>query len=240
MDYSFEKKAANANVNYFFNYIMQNIHDDSAGMIFEVWDKENILIQLLPYMNELKTVGKCKYHIDDAFTHMNYVYKNFKAFLRGEIIIRGISNEMFSRSINGFSVGDYMSLAAFTHDIGKYRAYKNIGDSASFKNHEFFGAEIMEEVCTKYNFPSEAKDLIINCIQAHMYPLNISKSDKSELIIKEFFERYKEYVPYILVLAYCDLEGKRLYENKIEEKNNYRKLIEKIFFEYSTIMNSID
>lgn len=240
MDYSFEKKAADINVNYIFNYIMQNIHDDSAGMIFEVWDKENVLIQLLPYMNQLKTVGKCKYHIDDAFTHMNYVYKNFKAFLRGEIIIRGISNEMFSRSINGFSVGDYMSLAAFTHDIGKYRAYKNIGGSVSFKNHEFFGAEIMEEVCTKYNFPREAKDLIINCIQAHMYPLNISKSDKSELIMKEFFEKYKEYVPYILVLAYCDLEGKRLYENKIEEKNHYRKLIEKIFFEYSTIMNSID
>lgn len=240
MDCAFVKKVTDTDVKCFFNYIMKHIHEDNNGEIFEIWDKDSTLIHLLPYMNELKTVGKCKYHIDDAFTHMNYVYKNFKTFLRGDIVINGIGIEMFNRYIEGFSIGDYMCFVAFTHDIGKYRAYKRSGEKVSFKNHEFFGAQIMEEVCTKYNFPVEAKELIVKCIQAHMYPLNISKNPQSELIMKEFFEKYKEYVPYILVLAYCDLEGKRLYEDKIEEKNSYRKVIEKIFFEYSTFRSSID
>lgn len=235
---TFPKQITNTKAEYYFNYIMKSIHEDNDGTVFETWDKSNTLNQLLPYMEDLKTVGKCKYHIDDAFTHMNYVYKNFKAFLRGEIIIYGISSKEFSRTIEDFSVGDYMSLVAFTHDIGKYKAYKNEGGNISFRNHEVIGAEIMGEVCTRYNFPEEARDIVVKCIQAHMYPLNISNSTEGQVIMKEFFEKYKNYVPYILALAYCDLEGKRLYEDKIEEKNHYRKLIEKIFFEYSTFTSS--
>jgi poly(A) polymerase len=240
MKHTFPEEVTGGKTDFYFNYIMKHIHEDNDGKIFEVWDKDDTLNHLLPYMEELKTIGKCKYHIDDAFTHMNYVYKNFKAFLRGEIIIDGISPKMFSRSIEGFSVGDYISLVAFTHDIGKYKAFRNQRGDISFKNHELIGAEIMEEVCTRYNFPKGARDIVVKCIQAHMYPLNISKSTEAQSIMKEFFEKYKDNVPYILALAYCDLEGKRLYEDKIEEKNHYRKMIEKIFFEYSTFTSSID
>lgn len=238
MSCTFEKKLSNKDVKYGFSYIMEHISEDDEGIIFELWDKNDTLKQLLPYMDELKTVGKCKYHIDDAFTHMNYVYKNFKTFLKGKIIIDGINVELFHRNIKGFSIGDYISLAAFTHDIGKYRAFKKQGDSISFNGHEFIGAQIMEEVCTRYNFPKEAKDIIVKCIEAHMYPLNISKSTESVPIMRELFEKYQGYVPYILALAYCDMEGKRLFTNKVEEKNAYRKIIEKIFFEYSTFVSS--
>ena len=72
-----------------FNEFMKIIQCDKEGKAFYLLDDYNILRNMFPYIDELKTIGKCKYHLEDAFTHMNLTYETFKNILNSRIQIKG-------------------------------------------------------------------------------------------------------------------------------------------------------
>ncbi|KGM96494.1 tRNA nucleotidyltransferase [Clostridium novyi A str. 4552] len=225
-----------------FNEFMGIIKCDKFGRAFEELDTLGVLKILLPYIEELKTVGKCKYHIEDAFTHMNLAYKNSKAVLNGELSIEGLDLNIFDKDVAGFLMKEYFSFAAFCHDIGKFVCYKNKDGRVSFIGHDKEGAKIIFDVCNKLGFPKEAKKFICNLTEAHMYPLGLCKNNVKNYkkSFYKFFLRYNKYIQFILALSFCDMHAtKMLYDPNNEEKT-FKSFLEKLYEEYKEFQNSIN
>lgn len=112
-------KLKSCNKERLFTELMKLMEVDNNGRAFEVLDNYGVLKNIFPYMEELKTVGKCKYHTEDAFTHMKLTYEMFKDVTKGRIKIEGLNLQSLEEHIDNFKVRECVSLACFLHDIGK-------------------------------------------------------------------------------------------------------------------------
>lgn len=217
-----------------FTEMMNILEIDSDAIAFNVLEEDGVLKHIIPYIAKLKVIGKCKYHIEDAFTHMNLVYKNFKEILKGNLKINGMDLKLFSTYIGGYSIKNYMAFAAFCHDIGKANCYVKNGEKISFIGHDKEGANIVHELCNELGFPKKGTKFISNLVEGHMYPLGLYKNNikNYKKSFYKLFSRYKEYIPYILILSYCDIHAtKMLYDPDCEEEECV-KFLEKLFIEY--------
>jgi poly(A) polymerase len=213
---------------------MKLIEADIAGMAFDMLNNYGILKYILPYIEDLKTVGKCEYHLEDAYCHMNKTYMSFKEFLEGRISIEGIDKSQFSSKIGSFEKGSFAALAAFCHDIGKYKSYKTKEGKVSFIGHEKVGAKIMMLICTELSLSKSATKLIVNMIEAHMYPLRLYKNNQQnerEAYYK-FFTKYDEFIPEILTLSFCDIYATLSYYDPQNNLLKYKVFIERLQNEY--------
>ncbi len=217
-----------------FNEFMKLIEIDVEGKAFEILDNYDVLKNMFPYMEELKTVGKCKYHVEDAFTHMNLTYEAFKDIIKGRIEIEGFNLESLENYINNFKIKEYVSVACFLHDIGKFKCFKEKEDNVSFLGHEEEGAKIANDICKCMKFPKEAAELIEKLVEAHMCSLEIFKAEQREKgkVSHKFFEKYNEYVPFILVLSFCDNYSTYDFLYEDNKKQQFKKFIEDMIVEY--------
>ncbi|KYH29685.1 MULTISPECIES: HD domain-containing protein [Clostridium] len=225
-----------------FNELIEILKVDDNGIAFEELDKYGVLKELLPYIDELKTVGKCKYHIEDAFTHMNLVYRNSKELLRGELKVEGLDLDIFKVNLGEVSIGVYFSLAAFCHDIGKVKCYRNNDGKISFIGHDKEGAKIIEEALEVLGFPKKAQKFIKALVEAHMYPLGLCKNNVKNYkrSFYKFFSRYDEYVPYILAISYCDMHATKMLYDPDNEEQMFNEYIENLLKEYKLYKNVKD
>lgn len=217
-----------------FNEFIKLIDEDHDGRVFEELERYEVLKELIPNIEELKKIGKCKYHIEDAFTHMNLVYKNFKELLRGKTSLRGMDIDIFHEKVGDIPVKNYIAFAAFCHDIGKVNCYKKIGDKISFIGHDTVGAKIMSSVCEELGFPKRAEKLITTLVEAHMYPLGLCKNKvkNHKKSFYKFFTRYEKNVPYILAISYCDMHATKTLYDPDNEAQVFKEYIEKLLEEY--------
>lgn len=213
---------------------MKLIESDDTGMAFELLDNYEILKHILPYIEELKTVGKCKYHVEDAYDHMNRTYMTFRDFLKGKLSIDGINVSEFSEKIGSFKKESFVAIAAFSHDIGKYNSCKIKEEKVSFFGHEKVGTQIMVTTLDELGFSKPATKLIVNIIEAHMFPLEFYKSNqqnKKEAYYK-FFVKYDGYVQEILVISLCDIYATDYYNTRCD-LDKYKLFIQKLQLEYN-------
>ncbi|UZW14417.1 HD domain-containing protein [Clostridium pasteurianum] len=212
--------------------LMNIINADKTGVAFNVLDQYSILENLLPYINELKSIGKCKYHIEDVFTHMNTSYEVLKDIQYGKIKLKGLDIDIFNRNIDGYNLIDFLALTVFLHDIGKYKTYKKDNIKVSFINHDVVGKDIMKDVCKELYIPKAAEDIICNVIEAHMYPLKLFNiKDDIQEFNKElnlFINRYGEYYIYITIASYCDIIATTTYYDPDNKAEEYKSFIEKL------------
>lgn len=215
-----------------FDQLMYIIQNDKEGNAFYTLDEKAILKNIFPFIEELKTIGKCKYHVEDVFTHINTVYKVLKQVQYKEIVIQNFNPEAFCISIQNYKLWDILALSAFAHDIGKYVSYKNENGKVSFVNHEIIGQKITREVLQKLNAPKEVEQIVCSIVKAHMYPLKLFKlrneKNKFENILKEFNENYSEYIIYILIVSFCDIWATDLYYDPENESQYYKSFIEEL------------
>ncbi|PJI08047.1 MULTISPECIES: HD domain-containing protein [Clostridium] len=213
---------------------IHGIHDDENGIFFEVMDQYMVLKNILPYMEELKTVGKCKYHLVDAFTHMNTAYHVFKDLQKGIMQVKNLDIEIFNKKIGIYDESDYLAFATFVHDIGKYVSYKKEEDKVSFKGHDEKGFEIIEKVCDKLKFPGDAKKMVCSVVKNHMYPLMLFKLDNSNLKSKtyDFFVKFNKYVPYIITASFCDVYATKMYMDAQKDKDKFKEFISDLINTY--------
>ncbi len=198
-----------------FTETMKIVDKDFCGDVFYLLDRLGILKEIIPNVDQLKKIGKCKYHIEDVFTHMNMVYKNYKRLVLQEISLGGLSPGLWEKQIAGFSIHNYIAFACFTHDVGKYECYKKDGEKISFIGHDIKGKEIMGGICVKLGFSNEGKKLVETLIEAHMYILGLYKNNIKNYknSFYKFFKRYDGYIEYIIAVSYCDvLATKTLYD----------------------------
>ena len=219
----------------FLNEFMNIIECDKDGNAFKVMDKYEVLREIIPYIDELKSVGKCKYHKVNAYTHMNTVYKVYKEVVSSKIKLRGIENIEFYMKIGNHYLKDYIAVAAFTHDIGKYLCYNKSKNSVSFKGHDEVGAEIMNKWCNYWLFPKYATKVIVNIIKGHMQPFKLIKSQIKDYKknFYKFFNEYGDMTPYILIIYFCDMYATYLYLEDSKKCKTYKQFIENAFNEYN-------
>lgn len=224
-----------------FDQLMCIIENDKDGNAFYILDEKAILKNIFPFTEELKTIGRCKYHVEDAFTHMNMVYKVFKQVQYGKIVIQNFNQGTFCRKIQNYNLWDILALAGFTHDIGKYKSYKNEDGKVSFINHEIIGEYIVSDVLQKLKAPKAVEQVVCSIVKAHMYPLKLFKvqNDKNqyEEFLKEFVDNYSEYIMYILILSFCDIWATSLYYDPENEAECYKKFIEELLIKVKRCRN---
>jgi len=214
--------------------IMDIIHNDEGGIFFEIADQFYVLRELIPHIEELKKIGKCKYHAVDAFTHMNTSYHVFKDMQKGYLKIENVDLDSLSKNIGSYDVLDYLAFGIFVHDIGKYESYKKEGDKISFKGHDVAGFNIIIKVCDNLGFSSEGKEFVACIVKNHMYPLGISKSSDNDYKknFYNFFDEFKEKSPYLIIASFCDVYATRMYLDVENQKNKYKDFIQSMFVEY--------
>ncbi|AWI07556.1 HD domain-containing protein [Clostridium drakei] len=232
VDLSYKLKSSNKEQ--VFTELMKLMEIDDNGRAFEVLDNYGVLKNIFPYMEELKTVGKCKYHIEDAFTHMKLTYEVFKDVVKGRIKIEGLNLEHLEDCIDSFKVRECVSLACFLHDIGKFNCYKEKEDSVSFLGHEKEGAKIVNDICKDMRVPKKSAQLVEVLVEAHMCPLEIFKMDENKRMeaAHKFFERYNKYFEFILIISLCD--NYATYDSLCQDtkKHEYKKFIEEMICKY--------
>ncbi|MBP2032298.1 poly(A) polymerase [Clostridium algifaecis] len=213
--------------------LMLIIKKDEQGNAFEILDTFSILKNLIPYVQELKTVGKCKYHIEDVFTHSNLTYKVFKDVIKKRIVIKKLDYSIFDVGFGKFTMKEYAAFACFVHDIGKYKAYKKENNKVSFLGHEEIGADICKNICNNLKFPKKASKFIETVVGAHMYPLYLFKNNReNKEAYFEFFYKYNEFAMEIILISFCDNYATRILLDEENEKEEYSKFIEDMFSEY--------
>ncbi len=217
-----------------FNEFIKLIEEDNEGIVFQLLEEYDVLQELIPYISDLKKIGKCKYHIEDAFTHMNLAYKTYKQLLKEMFSMLDIDIKILNENIGSTSIKSYIAFAAFCHDIGKSSCYKNINGKISFIGHDIVGAKIISRVCEELGFPKKAGEFIATLVEAYMYPLGIYKSKVKNYkkSFYKFFSKYNKYIPYILLISYCDISAtKKLYDPDNEEQV-IKDYINKLLREY--------
>lgn len=209
------------------------IQSDISGRAFELMDNYKILENILPYINELKTIGKSSYKEIDVFSHMDLTYKTYRELLIGILELDNFDLSILKKPIGRVTASEYLAFACFVHDIGKYihiDSYQNAG----FK--------IIDKVCKELKFPKEAADIITAVIKEQDTPHNLflieDTSDLNEKIY-EFFNENEKYVPFILVAAFCDNYAENIIFDKDNEKVKFKQFIERLFDlfgEYNNVM----
>lgn len=66
-------------------------------------------------------------------------------------------------------------LAALSHDIGKPKSKKYIDGQATFYNHEYIGAKMMDKIMTRLRFSSQDKEKVVNLVKNHMFYYNVGE-----------------------------------------------------------------
>lgn len=217
-----------------FNEFIKVIESDKNGNAFDILDNMMVLKYIFPSIEKLKVIGRCKYHVVDAFTHMNTTYSTFKDLLNNKLQLEIDFKQYLNKKISLYKYENFLAISAFVHDIGKSQSYKKEGDKVSFEGHDYAGAEICEGIFESLGFPKDAIALIKNIVKGHMYPLALYKStlSDSKKSYFKFFSKYKEYIPYILLISYCDFYATQLYLGINKEMEEYKDFIIRLFKEF--------
>jgi poly(A) polymerase len=148
--------------------------------------------------------------------------------------LRNLDLSIFDCRIGEFSLKEYLSLACFLHDIGKYEAYKKENNKISFHGHDIKGASICKAFCDNLKFPKRAEKYIESIVKGHMYPLGLFKNEafNSKKATYKFFYNYGICAIGILTTAFCDNYATRMNLDRQNEKERFKIFIEYMLKEY--------
>ncbi|MGE5626737.1 MAG: CCA tRNA nucleotidyltransferase [Solirubrobacterales bacterium] len=205
------------------NEFLDIIQCDKAGRAFELMDNYKILENILPYINELKTIGKSDYKELDVFSHMDLTYKTYKELLSGILALDNFDLAVLNKPLGDVTLSEYLAFACFIHDIGKYM---------SLDNYQLAGVEIAEKVCNELKFPKEGAEIVTTVIKEQGTPYNLFKINDTDKLIKEidkFFNENDKYIPFILITAFCDNYAEKIIFDQYKEKEKFKQFIERLF-----------
>jgi len=88
-------------------------------------------------------------------------------------------------------------LAALLHDVGKPKTRKIIGGIATFYNHEYVGAKLVERIMTRLKFSNEDRERVVNLVKNHMFYYNVGEvtaASVRRLIVKVGRQNLKDLI----------------------------------------------
>ncbi len=66
-------------------------------------------------------------------------------------------------------------LAALLHDVAKPKTHKVIKGVATFYNHEYLGAKMVDKIMTRLKFSNEDRYRVVNLVKNHMFYYNVGE-----------------------------------------------------------------
>lgn len=87
--------------------------------------------------------------------------------------------------------------AALLHDIGKPKTRKIIDGIATFYNHEYVGAKMVDRIMLRLKFPNEQRERVVNLVKNHMFYYNVGEvtaASVRRLIVKVGQQNLKDLI----------------------------------------------
>jgi poly(A) polymerase/tRNA nucleotidyltransferase (CCA-adding enzyme) len=110
-----------------------------------------LLQYILPELEEGVGVKPARHHIYPIFEHNVYALKYCP------------------------SVEWQLRFAALLHDVAKPRTRKIIDGIATFYNHEYVGAKIVDRIMSRLKFANEDRERVVNLVKNHMFYYNVGE-----------------------------------------------------------------
>lgn len=117
--------------------------------------------------------------------------------------------------------------AALMHDIGKVKAKKIINDEATFYNHEYIGAKMMENIANRLKFTNKDKKRIVNLVKNHMFYYNVG--EVTEASVRRLIKKVgKENLKDLIDVRIADRLGSGVPKAKPYKIRHLEYLMEKV------------
>ena len=225
--------------------LLQCLKYENSSTKIEELDERGLLEQIIPSIKDMKEVGKCKYHIVNAFQHSLYTLGHFESILQTERFFpshlkEDIWNYLNSKDESGFPTLEILKLGVFLHDIGKPAA-KTVDATGRthFKEHDVTGGEIVLKLGKELGLSEITTEKLFRYVRYHMTLLVAYKTGNvgKEALWKQFDELGDDIIG-IMLLGYCDLVATRKLLNPLEDNGVIKTYMEFIltvyFYRYKT------
>jgi tRNA nucleotidyltransferase/poly(A) polymerase len=127
---------------------------------------------------------------------------------------------------------------ALMHDLGKVPARGWNGEDYTFHNHEFYSAEIANNIMKRMKFSNNDRDYVVNLINHHMFKCSNEMRDSA---IRRFVASLGiDYVDDLYILKYADRVGKGVKTGEIDLDNTTFKIRLKKILEEDKILKIKD
>ncbi|QEK13391.1 CCA tRNA nucleotidyltransferase [Crassaminicella thermophila] len=213
----------------------------------QIMDKElHLFDKLFPEIIPMKEVGRCDYHVVDAWTHSLYALKEIESIIYANGYFEYHLRCEYEKHIekifsNGHTRMQLVKLATLFHDIGKPKAcWIDEKGKTRFRGHEILGVEIIEKIADRLQLNQEEKWYLSKMVKEHMWPLGLYKrNDVSGKTTYDLFKNLKEDTLDVLLISLADIISTRklLYPN--EEMGMYKIHIEYLANNYLTRFKNI-
>lgn len=202
-------------------------------------DKNSILIDIIPQIEDMKKVGECKYHVVNAYEHSLNALKELEETINKDNFFSSHLSEKIESYLNveledGITKFQLLKLGVFLHDIGK-PASKTIDDTgrAHFRGHEIVGEEIAINLGEFLGFSVNTIKLLAKYVRHHMILLGLyKKNDMSKDNLLEIFKTLDDDIIGVLLLGYCDIVSTRKLLNPSEDSGVIKSYMEYVLTNY--------
>ncbi len=185
--------------------LLKIIMADKAAFGIELLRELDLLIYIIPELEENYGVSQNKHHIYDCYKH---------AVLSLEFAAK--------RKFNM-----HVRMASLLHDIGKPAAKRGKGEDATFYNHEMIGAKMTVKILDRLRFPKKDIEKISKLVRYHLFYYNVG--EVSEASVRRLLRKVgSENIDELLQLRMADRIGSGCPKAEPYKLRHLRYVIEKV------------
>lgn len=224
------------------NEIFKILGSKRAYYYFSFMDKHlGMLSRIFPEIGPMKDVGKCKYHVVDAWTHSLHTMRVIEKIIYADGYFEKHLKKAYEDHTNQIMANDHnrlqlIKLAALFHDIGKPKArWIDETGRVRFRGHEIVGEEIMADISNRLALSKKEKDFLCKIVKEHMWPLTLYKTnDVSGRALYDLFKNFGESTLDIILIGLADIISTRQLLKPHEEMGMYKVHAEYLANNYLT------
>lgn len=201
-----------------------------------VWQmfESGLLFRIFPEMKALPDCPQNRHHDFNVFDHTLSAYRHMETVLN--TLNDFVPDEFKSRLRLPYNIG-LLKYATLLHDIGKPDTHTESDGIIHFYGHEFKGAQIAEQICTRLKFSGYEKKYTKFIIKNHLYPLflfsDINPNTNSNKARTKYFITCGDYSPDIALHAYADFLAKKKGDN-LPEHEAFKQFTIDLIHDYFT------
>lgn len=209
---------------------------------FSFMDKHlNMLGSIFPEIEDMKDVGRCKYHVVDSWTHSLHTMRTIEKIIYADSYFedhlrKAYEDHTSQIMANGHAKRQLIKLAALFHDIGKPKArWVDETGRVRFRGHEIVGEEIVADISDRLRLSNKEKKFLCKIVREHMWPLTLYKTnDVSGRSLYDLFKNFGESTLDIILIGLADIISTRQLLKPHEEMGMYKVHAEYLANNYLT------
>ncbi len=176
---------------------------DTLNKMFDI----GLLELIFPCVSDMKKVPKNSHH------HLDLIYHSIETVRQIELQYANAKNEVKEHldrvDFGGYPRINYLKLAGFLHDIGKYSTWtietENGKERHRFIKHDIIGEKMVIPLLKELKFSNKQIDYVSNMIRFHIYPSNvISSPNLDNKVMMRYIRKIENNVIDNIILAKAD------------------------------------